>query len=192
MTILQPVVTQLVSRYPDIEVEPFVDYGLTNIVAEGYDAGVRLGEQVAKDMVAVRIERDVRMAVVGSPVYFSHRSRPKSPRDLIKHDCITLRLPTYGSIFPWEFEKKGEEIKVRVEGRLIYNTVAMRIDAALKGLGLVYMPEDLVLQYISSGELTRVLSDWCPAFSGYHLYYPSRRQSSQAFSLLRDALRYEP
>jgi DNA-binding transcriptional LysR family regulator len=141
-------------------------------------------------MIAVRIGPDVRMAVVGSPAYFARHPRPRTPRDLIRHNCIAIRLPTYGGIFPWEFEKKGEELKVRVEGQLVFNNIAMRLDAALKGLGLTYMPEDLVKTHLKDGDLIRVLSDWCPPIPGYHLYYPSRRQSSPAFTVLRDALRY--
>jgi DNA-binding transcriptional LysR family regulator len=190
ITVLQPALAKILPNHPDIQVEIIVDYGLTDIVAEGFDAGVRLGEQVAKDMIAVRIGPDVRMAVVGSPTYFARHPRPKTPRDLIRHNCITIRLPTYGGIFPWEFEKKGEELKVRVEGQLVFNNIAMRLDAVLKGLGLAYMPEDVVRTHIAKGRLIRVLSDWCPPFPGYHLYYPSRRQSSPAFTLFRDALRY--
>jgi DNA-binding transcriptional LysR family regulator len=190
VTVLQPVLAKLLPDHPDLHIEIIVDYGLTDIVAEGYDAGVRLGEQVAKDMIAVRVGPDMRMAVVGSPDYFSRHSRPRTPRDLTTHNCIAIRLPTYGGIFPWEFEKKGEELKVRVEGQLVFNNIAMRIDAVLKGLGLAYMPEDLVRGHVDAGRLVRVLSDWCPPFAGYHLYYPSRRQTSPAFALFRDALRY--
>lgn len=192
VTILQPALAKILPDNPDIQVEVIVDYGLTDIVAEGYDAGIRLGEQIAKDMIAVRIGPDVRMAVVGSPAYFSRYARPKTPRDLIRHNCITIRLPTYGGVIPWEFAKKGEELKVRVEGQLIFNNIAMRLDAALKGLGLTYMPEDLVRGPLKNGELVRVLSDWCPQIPGYHLYYPSRSQSSPAFTVLRDTLRYVP
>ncbi|RDS82316.1 LysR family transcriptional regulator [Dyella monticola] len=190
ITVLQPALAKLLPDHPDIQVEVIVDYGLTDIVAEGFDAGVRLGEQIAKDMIAVRIGPDVRMAVVGSPSYFAKHTRPKTPHDLIRHNCITIRLPTYGGLFAWEFEKKGEELKVRVEGQLIFNNIAMRLDAALKGLGLACMPEDVVQAHVAKGRLIRVLSDWCPSFPGYHLYYPSRRQSSPAFTLFRDALRY--
>jgi len=190
ITILQPVLAKLLPKNPDLNIEIIVDYGLTDIVAEGYDAGVRLGEQVAKDMIAVRVGPDMRMAVIGSPDYFARHPRPRSPRDLTAHNCICIRLPTYGGIFPWEFEKKGQELKVRVEGQLVFNNIAMRIDAVLKGLGLAYMPEDLVQGHVEKGRLVRVLSDWCPPFSGYHLYYPSRRQTSPAFALFRDALRY--
>ena len=190
ITILQPVLAKLLTENPDLNIEVIVDYGLTDIVAEGYDAGVRLGEQVAKDMIAVRVGPDMRMAVVGSPDYFARHSRPKTPRDLTAHNCISIRLPTYGGIFPWEFERKGRELKVRVEGQLVFNNIAMRIDAVLKGLGLAYMPEDLVQAHVERGKLVRVLSDWCPPFTGYHLYDPSRRQTSPAFALFRDALRY--
>jgi len=190
VTVLRPALARLLPQNPDLHIEIIVDYGLTDIVAEGYDAGVRLGEQLAKDMIAVRVGPDLRMAVVGSPDYFQHRPRPRSPRDLMQHNCITIRLPTYGGIFPWEFEKKGEELKVRVEGQLVFNNIAMRLDAVLNGLGLAYMPEDLVQDHIKSGKLIRVLADWCPPFPGYHLYYPSRRQTSPAFTLVRDALRY--
>ncbi len=190
ITVLQPVLSKLLPANPDLRIEIIVDYGLTDIVAENFDAGVRLGEQVAKDMIAVRVGPDMRMAVVGSPDYFSRHARPKTPHDLTGHNCITIRLPTYGGIYAWEFEKKGKELKVRVEGQLVFNNIAMRLDAALKGLGLAYMPEDLVLTHIKEGRLVRVLSDWCEPFSGYHLYYPSRRQSSPAFTLFRDAVRY--
>jgi len=191
ITVLQPVLSKILPNHPDIQIEIIVDYGLTDIVAEGFDAGVRLGEHIAKDMIAVRIGPDVRMAVVGSPKYFAQYPRPKTPHDLIRHNCITIRLPTYGGIFAWEFEKKGKELKVRVEGQLVFNNIAMRLDAALKGLGLAYMPEDIVQAHVAKGRLIRVLSDWCPSFPGYHLYYPSRRQSSPAFTLFRDALSYQ-
>jgi len=188
--ILWPALARFLPEYPDIKVEVIVDYGLTDIVAERYDAGVRLGEQVAKDMIAVRIGPDLRMAVVGAPSYFAKRSRPKKPQDLTAHDCINLRLPTYGGLFPWEFEKRGRELKVRVEGPLVFNNIAMRLHAALAGLGLAYLPEDRVLPHVAAGRLVRVLDDWCLPFSGYHLYYPSRRQPAPAFAVLVEALRY--
>lgn len=189
ITVLQPVLAKILPAHPDIHIEVAVDYGLTDIVAERYDAGVRLGEQVAKDMIAVRIGPDMRMAVVGSRAYFARHPRPRTPRDLTQHNCISMRLPTYGGVIPWEFEKKGEELNVRVEGQLVFNNIAMRLDSALNGLGLAYLPEDLVQVYVEQDRLVRVLSDWCPSFPGYHLYYPSRRQSSLAFTLFRDALR---
>ncbi len=188
--ILWPALAKLLPRYPDIKVELIIDYGLTDIVAERYDAGVRLGEQVAKDMIAVRIGPDFRMAVVGAPSYFARRPKPKDPRDLTAHDCINIRLPTYGSIYAWEFEKRGRALKVRVEGQLVFNNIALRVNAALAGLGLAYLSEDQVQEHVAEGRLVRVLGDWCPPFSGYHLYYPSRRQAAPAFALLVEALRY--
>ena len=189
-TILVPKLAPLLRKYPDINVEIIIDYGLTDIVAQQYDAGVRSGEQVAKDMIAVRIGPDFRMAVVGAPSYFTRRSRPKKPQDLTAHDCINLRLPTYGGLYAWEFEKNGRELKVRVEGQLVFNGSAPMLKAALAGFGLAYLPEDLVQADLAKGRLIRVLTDWCPPFSGYHLYYPSRRQPPPAFALLVDSLRY--
>lgn len=189
-TVLWPALKHILPNYPDIKVEIAVDYGLTDIVSKHYDAGVRLGERVAKDMIAVRIGPDMRMAVVGSRAYFERRKRPQSPRDLTAHDCINLRLPTYGGLYTWEFEKNGREVNVHVDGQLVFNNIALRLDAALVGLGLAYLPEDQVQSDVAAGRLIRVLADWCPAFSGYHLYYPSRRQSSPAFGLVIEALRY--
>jgi DNA-binding transcriptional LysR family regulator len=189
-TILWPKLAQLLPDYPDIKVEMIVDYGLTDIVAQRYDIGVRLGDQVAKDMIAVRISPDMRMAVVGTPSYFAKRPRPKTPRDLTEHNCINLRLPTYGGLYVWEFEKAGQELKVRVEGQLVFNATTQMLGAALDGCGLAYVPEDLARPHIADGRLKSVLKDWCPAFPGYHLYYPSRRQSSRALGVLIDALRY--
>ena len=189
-TILWPALAKILPGYPDIHVEIVVDYGLTDIVAERYDAGVRLGEQVAKDMIAVRIGPDLRMAVVGAPAYLKRRPAPKKPQDLTEHDCINLRLPTRGGIYAWEFEKCGRELRVRTEGRLIFNNVALRLDAVLAGFGLAYLPDDQVRAPLKDGRLVRVLEDWCPPFSGYHLYYPSRRQTTPAFALLVDALRF--
>ena len=170
--------------------EVIIDYGLTDIVAQRYDAGVRLGEQVAKDMIAMRIGPDFRMAVVGAPSYFAKRARPKKPQDLTDHDCINLRLPTHGGLYVWEFEKRGRELKVRVDGQLVFNNIALKLNAALAGFGLAYLPEDQAEKHLADGRLVRVLADWCPPFSGYHLYYPSRRQPTPAFALLVDALRY--
>jgi len=191
-SILWPAVARLLPEYPDIRIEIVVDQGLTDIVAERYDAGVRLGEQVAKDMIAVRIGPDMRMAVVGAPSYFANRPRPRTPQELTEHNCINLRLPTYGGLYAWEFEKGGRELKVRVEGQLVFNTVGLRLKAVLAGLGLAYLPEEQAHAQLESGELIRALADWCPPFSGYHLYYPSRRQPAPAFALLVDALRYRP
>ncbi len=188
--VLWPAVAKLLPEYPDIKVEIVIDYGLTDIVAERYDAGVRTGEMVAKDMVAVRIGPDMRSAVVGAPAYFAKRPRPKTPQDLTNHICINLRLPTHGGLYAWEFAKGGRELRVRVEGQLVFNATAPMLDAALAGFGLAYLPEDSVRAYLGDGRLVRVLGDWCPAYPGYHLYYPSRRQPTQAFALLVDALRY--
>lgn len=191
VTLLEPVLRNLLRDYPQLNIELIVDYGLTDIVAERFDFGVRLGEQVAKDMIAVRISPDIRMAVVGSPDYFARFPPPITPQDLIRHNCINIRLPTYGGIFPWEFEKDGREVKVRVEGQQVFNNLPLRVNAALAGTGLAYMPEDVAQEYFHSGELVRVLEDWCPSFSGYHLYYPNRRHSSPTFSLVINALRWQ-
>jgi DNA-binding transcriptional LysR family regulator len=190
-TILWPKLAKFLRDYPDIKLEITVDYGLTDIVAQRFDAGVRTGEQVAKDMIAVRIGPDMRMAVVGSPSYFAKRSPPKKPQDLTGHKCINLRLASHGGFYAWEFEKGGRELKVRVEGQLIFNGTYQMLNAALAGYGLAYIPEDLARPYLAKGRLKRVLEDWCPPFPGYHLYYPSRRNSSPAFALLVDALRYQ-
>jgi len=189
-SVLWPALRTLLPDYPDVKVEIVIDYGLTDIVAERYDAGVRTGEMVAKDMVAVRIGPDMRSAVVGAPSYFASRARPKTPQDLTAHACINLRLPTHGGLYAWEFEKGGREIRVRVEGQLVFNGTAPMLDAALAGFGLAYVPEDTVRTLIADGRLIRVLADWCPYYPGYHLYYPSRRQPTQAFALLVNALRY--
>ena len=188
--ILLPKLAQLLPAYPDIKVEIVIDYGLTDIVAGRFDAGVRSGEQVAKDMIAVRVGPDMRMAVVGAPSYFTARPLPEKPQDLIDHNCITLRLPTHGGLYAWEFDKDGRDLRVRVDGQLTYNTTAQMLTAALAGLGLAYVPEGMAKPYLTRGGLRRVLEDWCLPFSGYHLYYPSRRQPPPAFALLVDALRY--
>jgi DNA-binding transcriptional LysR family regulator len=189
-TIIWPALAKLLPDYPDIHAEVIVDNGLTDIVTERYDAGVRLGEQVAKDMIAVRIGPDIRMAVVGAPSYFKRRPKPQTPDDLTAHNCINLRLPTYGGLYPWEFEKGARELKVRVEGQVIFNNVALRRSAALDGVGLACLPEDQVGAELKDGRLVRVLADWCQPFAGYHLYYPSRRQPTPAFALFIDAMRY--
>ena len=189
-TILLPKLASFLLQYPDIKVEIVIDYGLTDIVAQRYDAGVRSGEQVAKDMIAVRIGPDMRMAVVGAPSYFEKRAIPKKPQDLTEHNCFNLRLPIHGGLYAWEFEKGGRELRVRVEGQLILNATSQMLTAALAGLGLAYMPEDMVQTHIAEGRLKRVLEDWCEPYAGYHLYYPSRRKASQAFALLVEALRY--
>jgi DNA-binding transcriptional LysR family regulator len=189
-TILWPKLAKVLPEYPDIKVEIIIEQGLTDIVAGRYDAGVRLGEQVAKDMIAVRIGPDARMAVVGAPSYFERRPRPKTPQDLTAHECINLRLPTFGGLYAWEFEKGKRELKVHVDGQLVFNGTGMILNAALAGFGLAYLPEDEVRARVADGKLIRVLADWCPPFPGYHLYYPSRRQPTLAFALVVEALRY--
>jgi DNA-binding transcriptional LysR family regulator len=189
-TILWPALSPLLAEYPDINIEIISDYGLKDIVAERYDAGVRLGEQVDKDMISVPINRDFRPVVVGSPSYFENRSLPLSPEELTEHECIRLRLPTHGGFYIWDFEKDGREMKVRAEGRMVFNTIALMLQATLDGFGLAYVPEDQASVAIEDGRLMRVLADWCPPRPAYHLYYPSRRQHSPAFALVMEALRY--
>lgn len=188
-TILWPALAPLLRDYPDIKLELSLDQSLTDIVAARYDAGVRLGEQVARDMIAVRIGPDMRMAVVGSPGYLAGRPAPTAPQDLTGHACINLRLPTLGGLYAWEFEKGGRELHVRVDGQLVFNDASMVVEAAAAGFGLACVPEDHALRPVAEGRLVRVLEDWCPPFPGYHLYYPSRRQASPAFALVVEALR---
>lgn len=189
-SILLPKLTRLLPDYPDIKVEISTDYRMVDIVEQRFDAGVRLGEHIAKDMIAVRIGPDVRMAVVGAPAYFARHALPKRPQDLTEHDCINVRLPTHGGLLPWDFKKGQRELNVRVEGTLIFNGFPQILHAALNGLGLAFILEDAVQPHIAAGHLVRVLEDWCSVFPGYHLYYPSRRQPSPAFALIVDALRY--
>ncbi len=189
-TVLWPVLKPFMAQYPDINVEVTVDNGLTDIVDGRFDAGVRLGEQVAKDMIAVRIAPDMRMAVVGSAEYLQRFGIPKTPEQLDQHRCINMRLPTRGGLYVWEFERDGRELRVRVDGQLILNSLPQRIDAAENGLGLAYVPQDAVQDALAKGRLVGVLEAWCPAFTGYHLYYPSRRQHTTAFALLIAALRH--
>jgi DNA-binding transcriptional LysR family regulator len=191
-TILWPALQRLLPDYPDIKAELSLDQGLTDIVEGRFDAGVRLGEHLGKDMVAVRIGPEQRMAVVGSPAYFAAHPKPKTPHDLTEHACINMRLATLGGLYGWEFEKDGRELKVRVDGPLIFNDVALMLEAAAAGFGLACTLYELVEGDIARGRLVRVLADWCPPFSGYHLYYPSRRQLSPALALLVEALRYRP
>jgi len=190
-SVLWPKLKKLLPRYPDIKVEIIIDYGLTDIVAERYDAGIRSGELVAQDMIAVRIGPDMRSAVVASPSYFANRAKPKTPRELTAHTCINLRLPTHGGLYAWEFEKGGRELRVHVEGQLVFNGSGLMLEAALAGFGLAYLPEDVVKPHVAAGRLIRVLADWCPPYPGYHLFYPSRRQPTPAFALLVNALRYQ-
>jgi DNA-binding transcriptional LysR family regulator len=191
-TLLWPRLDPLLRDYPDIKIELIVDYGLTDIVAERFDAGVRLGEQVAKDMISLRIGPDVRFAVVGAPSYLEGREHPTTPEELLSHNCINLRLPTYGSVYVWEFERNGQELRVRVEGQLAFNSVLNILDAAVSGHGLAHMPEDLAAPFLADGRLVRLLAPWSPYWEGYHLYYPSRRQALPAFRVISEALRYRP
>jgi DNA-binding transcriptional LysR family regulator len=189
-TVLWPALERFLPHYPDIKIEIVIDYGLTDIVAERFDAGVRPGETVASGMISVRIAPDMRMAVVGAPSYFAERKPPKTPQELTAHNCINLRLPTRGGLYAWEFEKGAREMNVRVDGQLVFGTASLILTAARAGFGLAYLTEQQVRGDLESGRLVRVLADWCPPFSGYHLYYPSRRQPTQAFALLVDALRF--
>lgn len=189
-TVLRPAVAKLLSEYPDITVEINLEEGLTDIVASRFDAGIRLGEQVQKDMVSLPIGPDLRMAVVGSPSYFAGREIPQHPRDLSSHSCATYRQTTAGGVRPWEFDRQGVALEVRVDGPLILNDGELLEHAALDGVALAYLFEDQVADHVASGRLIRVLEDWCEPFPGYHLYYPSRRQHTAAFSVLVDKLRY--
>jgi DNA-binding transcriptional LysR family regulator len=189
-TILWPAMARLLPQYPDVNVEIISDYGLIDIVAERYDAGVRLGEQVDKDMIAMRIGPDFQQAVVGAPAYFEGRTFPDTPQELTEHQCINLRLPTHGGFYVWEFRNNGRELNARVQGRAVFNSISLMRQAALDGLGLAYLPLDVVEADISTGRLLRVMDDWCIPRPGYHLYYPSRRQPSPAFALVLEALRY--
>jgi DNA-binding transcriptional LysR family regulator len=188
-TVLWPALRRLLPDYPEINVELSIDSSLTDIVSGRFDAGVRLGEAVAKDMVAVRIGPDLSMAVVGSPSYFARHPAPRVPQELAAHRCINLRLPTAGGLYAWELEKDGREVRVRVEGQLAFNNVPMIVRAAEDGLGLGFVMEDQVAEPIAKGRLVRALAEWCPSFTGYHLYYPSRRQPSAAFTIVVEALR---
>ena len=189
--VLWQVLKPFMAHYPDINIEVTVDNGLTDIVDGRFDAGVRLGEQIAKDMIAMRIAPDMRMAVVGSAAYFAQYGVPQTPEALENHRCINMRLPTLGGLYAWEFEQDGREMRVRVDGQLTLNSLPQRLDAAVAGLGLAYVPQDTVVDLVADGQLVRVLESWCPSFEGYHLYYPSRRQHTTAFTLLVEALRNE-
>ncbi|WP_350446382.1 LysR family transcriptional regulator [Pseudomonas solani] len=189
--ILWPKLLKVLPDYPDIKVEITVDYALSDIVAQRYDAGVRLGDQVAKDMIAIPIGPQLHMAVVASPDYFRKYPLPATPGDLSAHNCINLRLPTYGSLLQWDFEKDGHELKARVEGQWTFNSSVPILRAALAGCGLAFLPEDMVAKELVAGSLVRVLEDWCQPFPGYHLYYPNRREQSSALGVVIDALQYK-
>lgn len=189
-SILLPRLAPLLRDYLDIKVEFDINYGFRDIVADRFDAGVRMGNTIDKDMIAVPIGPALRLAVVASPEYFAAHPAPKLPGDLTEHRCINQRMPTSGGLYVWDFERRGRKVNVRVDGPLIFNTAPPQVDAALAGLGIALLPEDEVMSHVSAGRLVRVLEDWCPKFAGYHLYYPSRRQPSPAFSLVVDALRF--
>ncbi|PIO99455.1 LysR family transcriptional regulator [Pleomorphomonas carboxyditropha] len=189
-SVLWPKLQKFLPNYPDIKVELLLDNGLTDIVTERYDAGVRMGEQLAKDMISARIGPDFRFAVVGAESYFAEHAEPTSPQDLMHHTCINYRFPTSGGLWAWEFEEKGREIKIRVDGQLTFNNIFHALDAALAGLGVAYVPEEIAQPHLAAGRLRRVLESWCPYWDGYYLYYPSRRQSSPAFVALVEALRH--
>jgi DNA-binding transcriptional LysR family regulator len=189
-TVLWPKLSKLLPQYPELKIEIAVSYAFIDIVAERFDAGVRLGDQVAKDMIALRIAPDMRMAVVGSPAYLAGKTLPRMPQDLTAHNCINLRLPTYGGLYAWEFARDGEQLQAQVQGQAIFNTTPQMVKAALEGHGLAFVPEDLVQAHMAAGRLSAVLQDWWPTFPGYHLYYPSRRQSSPAFALMVETLRW--
>jgi DNA-binding transcriptional LysR family regulator len=189
-TLVWPKLSKMLHAYPDIKVEVVADYGLSDIVADRFDIGVRWGDMVAKDMIAVRIGPDRRMVIAGSPSYLDRHPEPKTPQQLTEHNCINLRLPTSGGLLPWELRKGRRQLQVRVEGQLIFGSVFSMLEAALAGHGLVYLPEDLAQPHVARSELRLVLSDWFPTFQGHHAYYPSRRQSSRALSVVIDALRY--
>jgi DNA-binding transcriptional LysR family regulator len=189
-TILWPKLSKVLPEYPDIHVEISVDYGMTDIVAQRFDAGVRLGEQVEKDMIAVRIGPDMRMAVVATPSYFAKRPPPRTPQDLAQHDCINMRLPTHRELLLWEFDRDGQAVNVHVDGQWVFSSSSPMLRAALAGFGLAYLPEDMVLEHVAAGRLLRALEDWCEPFTGYHLYYASRRLSSRALAVVIEALRH--
>lgn len=189
-TILWPALQRLLPDYPDITVEVVIDSGLRDIVAERYDAGIRFGESLDKDMIALSISPELRMVVVAAPDYFASRPRPQTPQDLTSHRCINMRLQTHGGLYAWEFEKSGRALRVRVDGQLVFGSIGAILNAALAGFGLAYVMEDMVTEHLAAGRLVQVLDDWCPPFAGYYLYYPSRRQPSPAFTVLVEALRY--
>lgn len=188
--LIWPKLEPVLADYPDIKLELSRDNGLRNIVKEGFDAGVRLGENVEKDMIAVRIGPDWRLVAVASPNYFAERGLPKRPQDLVAHNCINLRLTTGGGLYAWEFQKNGRDVRVRVDGQLVFNSTLPMVNAALAGYGIAYVPEDIVATHIAAGRLRVILDDWSPNFAGYYLYYPSRRQNSPAFKVVVDALRH--
>ncbi len=187
---LRPMLVEFLKNYPDITLELFVDYGFTNVVEERFDAGIRLGEAISKDMIAVRISPDWRLIVVGAPAYFERFSPPETPYELTKHTCVNIRHRPSGTIYAWEFEKDGKAFTVKGEGQLVFNSIMHVLNAAVDGIGLSYVPEELAAPYLADGRLKQVLAEWCPYFQGFHLYYPNRRQASPAFTAFVEAFRY--
>ncbi len=187
---IRPMLAGFLKNYPDITLEFYVDYGFTNVVEERFDAGIRMGESISKDMIAVRIGPDWRLAVVGSPAYFERNAAPTTPHELTEHACVNIRHRPSGAIYAWEFERNGQAFTVKTEGQLVFNSIMHVLNAAVDGVGLAYVPEELVAPYLADGRLKEVLADWCPEFQGYHLYYPNRRQASPAFSAFVEALKY--
>lgn len=190
-TTLLPKLTPFLLEHPDINIEFDVSYGLRDIVSDRFDAGVRMGDTIDKDMIAVPIGPQLRMAVVASPAYFAEHPKPKTPKDLIRHRCINQRMQSSGGLYVWDFQKRGQQVNVRVDGQLTFNTSPNIVDAAVAGLGVAWLPEEEFAPHLKDGKLERVLEDWCPPFAGYYLYYPSRRQPSPAFTLVVQALRYQ-
>jgi DNA-binding transcriptional LysR family regulator len=188
---VRPILAEFLKEFPDITLEFYVDYGFANVVEERFDAGIRMGEAISKDMIAVRIGPDWRLAVVGAPAYFDKNSQPNTPHDLTKHACINIRHRPSGAIYAWEFEKNGQAFTVKLEGQLVFNSIMHVLNAAVDGIGLAYVPKELVAPYLADGRLVEVLPDWCPYFQGYHLYYPNRRQASAAFLAFVEALKYK-
>jgi DNA-binding transcriptional LysR family regulator len=189
-TTLLPKLTPLLLEYPDVKVEFDINYGFRDIVADRFDAGVRLGDTIDKDMIAIPIGPELRMSAAASPAYFAAHPKPRNPRELVNHNCINMRMQTAGGLYVWDFERRGEQLNVRVDGQLVFNTSPSMVDAALAGLGIAFLPEEEFAPHLEEGRLVRVLDEWCPPFPGYYLYYPSRRQPSPAFSLVVDALRH--
>ena len=191
-TVLWPRLLPLLQEYPDIHVEFSVDYAFTDIAAHRFDAGVRIGDRVDKDMIAVRIAPELRMAVAASPGYLAGKPLPMTPRDLTDHRCINLRLPTHGGLYAWDFEKDGQSINVRVSGQTTFNNTFLMLQAALDGMGFAFVPLDTMQPHIEAGRLVPVLQDWWPTFPGYHLYYANRKQIAPALALVMEALRWQP
>lgn len=189
-TALLPKLAPLLLEYPDIKVEFDVNYGFRDIVADRFDAGVRMGDTIDRDMIAVPVGPKLRMAIAASPAYFQTQPIPKVPRDLLNHNCINMRMQTAGGLYTWDFDRRGQSLNVRVDGQLVFNTSPSIVDAAVAGLGIASLPEEEFAPHLQEGRLVRVLEDWCPPFPGYYLYYPSRKQPSHAFSLVLDALRW--